>query len=121
MNDIPTAAAWKATNLLCLIRESRHFLSKWNRQLKEGLSCHKRDCMDMAGKLPIAVKALEIGLSPDHLVIDTAQAGGLHGRSDGLIVNSSGRREAIEIKVSALSCLLLLLVTVTKECLNITL
>uniref|UniRef100_A0A7S0EZJ6 Uncharacterized protein n=1 Tax=Hanusia phi TaxID=3032 RepID=A0A7S0EZJ6_9CRYP len=43
--------------------------------------------MDLAGKLPLAVKALSIGVSVDELLIDVAQAGGLHGKSDGSIVH----------------------------------
>jgi hypothetical protein len=32
-----------------------------------------RDALDLAGKLPLALKALEIGLRPEQLLLDSAQ------------------------------------------------
>ncbi|EKX33277.1 hypothetical protein GUITHDRAFT_120541 [Guillardia theta CCMP2712] len=67
------------------------------------------------GKLPLALKALSIGIPADQLLIDVAQAGGLHGKSDGCIivgpqrqVSGSSRgeplplcREPLEVKSSS--------------------
>jgi len=58
--------------------------------------------MDMAGKLPLALKALDAGISPQELLVDSAQAGGLHSRGDGSLVASDGRAEGIEIKGAGL-------------------
>ena len=55
--------------------------------------------MDMAGKLPLSLKALAIGLGAHDLVVDAAQAGGLLGKSDGMLRGPSGELEAVEIKV----------------------
>jgi len=57
-----------------------------NRKLLEGVPRNSRDALDLAGKLPLAVKALSIDVSVDELLIDVAHAGGLHGKSDGGIV-----------------------------------
>ena len=55
--------------------------------------------MGMAGKLPSSLKALDAGISPDELLVDVAQAGGLHGRGDGLLRAADGSLQQLEIKV----------------------
>lgn len=57
-----------------------------------------RDDLDLAGKLPLCLKALKLGLDPSHLMIDCAQAGGVYGRSDGCIVKPDGVVQTIEMK-----------------------
>ena len=44
-----------------------------------------RDALDLAGKLPLALKANAIGIPANELNIDPAQAGGLLGKFDALV------------------------------------
>ena len=89
----------QSTNLLRLLAHNQQYLAQWSDRLTSGLQQHRRDCMDMAGKLPLSLKALAIGLDADDLVVDAAQAGGLLGKSDGMLRSASGQFEAVEIKV----------------------
>ena len=89
-------------NLLSPTSGGRGWLHAWDKKMRKGLPRHSRDCMDMAGKLPLALKALDAGISPQELLIDCAQAGGLHGRGDGSLVGNDGRAEGIEIKGAGL-------------------
>eukprot|EP00283_Hemiselmis_rufescens_P027141 CAMPEP_0173468800 /NCGR_PEP_ID=MMETSP1357-20121228/77035_1 /TAXON_ID=77926 /ORGANISM="Hemiselmis rufescens, Strain PCC563" /LENGTH=386 /DNA_ID=CAMNT_0014437023 /DNA_START=227 /DNA_END=1385 /DNA_ORIENTATION=+ len=95
------AEALQATNLLNITRDVS-WLRKWDKKMVKGLPRHSRDCMDMAGKLPLALKALDTGISPQELLVDCAQAGGLHGRGNGSLVASDGCAEGIEIKGAGL-------------------
>lgn len=87
-------------NILKLVdsADGPRFLAKWDRRLKGGLLDNRRGCLDMAGKLPLCLKALHAGISADELLVDVAQAGGLHGRSDGMLRAADGRLEPLEIK-----------------------
>ncbi len=98
------ANALQATNLLHLLSRAHDgsWVRRWNKKMRKGLPQHNRDCMDMAGKLPLALKALDAGISPQELLVDCAQAGGLHGRGDGSLVASDGRAEGIEVKGAGL-------------------
>ena len=65
---------------MLLFERSPRYLRYWSGRLSSGLHKHQRDCMDMAGKLPICLKALDIGLGEQDLIVDAAQAGGLLGK-----------------------------------------
>ena len=55
--------------------------------------------MDLAGKLPLTVKAVAMGIAPHELIIDPAQAGGLLGKFDAAVCRASGAaNEGVEIK-----------------------
>ena len=79
------------------------FLARWDTKLMK-IYCkgigNRRDCMDMLGKLPLALKALDAGIAADKLLVDVAQAGGLFEASDGMLRAADGRLEPLEIKVS---------------------
>ena len=85
------------TNLLVLI-QSNSFCQKANAELKgkPGKSQLGRNALDLAGKGPLAavLKHALSGSAADVLV-DSAQAGGLFGRSDGFI---RSQREFMEVK-----------------------
>jgi hypothetical protein len=66
------------------------FLDLWDRRLQDRLIKNNRDCLDMAGKLTLSLKALDAGITADELLVDVAQAGGLHGRGDGMVQRCSG-------------------------------
>ena len=66
--------------------------------MAEGVPRGRRDCLDLAGKLPLCLKALEIGIDPSLLMIDAAQAGGVYGGGDGCVVARDGSIESIEVK-----------------------
>ena len=58
-----------------------------------------RDALDNAGKAPLAVKALAMGIAPHELIIDPAQAGGLLGKLDAAVYRALGDApEGDEIK-----------------------
>ena len=63
-------------NLLQLIQIDT-YLTQLNKQLRVGVPRNARDALDMAGKLPLALKAQSIGVPLHELNIDPAQAGGL--------------------------------------------
>mmetsp|Transcript_18285 Transcript_18285/g.43908 ORF Transcript_18285/g.43908 Transcript_18285/m.43908 type:complete len:562 (-) Transcript_18285:24-1709(-) len=90
--------AMQSTNMLRLISESSSFLSFWAPRMLEGVPKGKRDCLDLAGKLPLCLRALDIGIDPSTLLIDVAQAGGVYGGGDGCLVRNRGAVEPIEIK-----------------------
>ena len=51
---IANSSALQASNLLQLatnVAEGGRFVENWNRLLQRGLKFHRRDCMDMAGKV----------------------------------------------------------------------
>jgi len=48
--------AHRATNLVRLAA-NREFLKRWGRRLERGLAKNQRDCLDMAGKLPLSMWA----------------------------------------------------------------
>lgn len=91
-------SAMLATNMLHLVHQNPAMLSMWASRMEEGVPRGRRDCLDIAGKLPLCLKALDIGISPTRLMIDAAQAGGVYGGGDGCIVARDGSIESIEIK-----------------------
>jgi hypothetical protein len=76
-------------NILALVQNSS-YLTGLNVQLLAGVPRNARDALDMAGKLPLALKANAIGIPPHELNIDPAQAGGLLGKFDATISGSGG-------------------------------
>ena len=76
-------------NILALVQNSS-YLTGLNAQLLAGVPGNARDALDMAGKLPLALKANAIGIPPHELIIDPAQAGGLLGKFDATISGSGG-------------------------------
>ena len=76
-------------NILVLV-EDPSYLTGLNAQLLTGVPQNARDALDMAGKLPLALKANAIGIPPHELNIDPAQAGGLLGKFDAIISASGG-------------------------------
>jgi len=76
-------------NILTLVQNSS-YLTGLNAQLLAGVPGNARDALDMAGKLPLALKANAIGIPPHELNIDPAQAGGLLGKFDATISGSGG-------------------------------
>ena len=78
------AAAIAGSNLLVLVQDGG-YLASLNAQLRAGVSSNRRDALDLAGKLPLAIKALAVGISPAELNIDPSQAGGLLGKFDAKI------------------------------------
>ena len=47
--------------------------------------------MDMLGKIPLALKALDAGITADELLVDVAQARGLFEMNDGMLLAADGR------------------------------
>lgn len=90
--------AMQATNMLHLVRQNPRFLRFWASSMLEGVPRGRRDCLDLAGKLPLCLRALEIGIDPSSLMIDIAQAGGVYGGGDGCILSQGGALEPIEVK-----------------------
>ena len=88
----PLARVIDANNLLQLIQIDT-YLAQLNKQLRVGVPRNARDALDMAGKLPLALKAHSIGIPLHELNIDPAQAGGLLGKFDALV-----RRSGADIK-----------------------
>ena len=86
-------------NILALVQNSS-YLTGLNAQLLAGVPGNARDALDMAGKLPLALKANAIGIPPHELNIDPAQAGGLLGKFDATISGSGGFQELQELAVS---------------------
>ena len=93
----PLTRVIDANNLLQLIQIDT-YLAQLNKQLRVGVPRNARDALDMAGKLPLALKAHSIGIPLHELNIDPAQAGGLLGKFDALV-----GRSGAEIK-GARSC-----------------
>ena len=83
------ARAIADVNILALVQNSS-YLTGLNAQLLAGVPRNARDALDMAGKLPLALKANAIGIPPHELNIDPAQAGGLLGKFDATISGSGG-------------------------------
>jgi hypothetical protein len=92
-------------NILALVQNSS-YLTGLNAQLLAGVPRNARDALDMAGKLPLALKANAIGIPPHELNIDPAQAGGLLGKFDAIISGSGGVPGAggVEIKGARSRC-----------------
>jgi hypothetical protein len=82
------AAAIAGSNLLVLAQDDG-YLASLNAQLRAGVASNRRDALDLAGKLPLAIKALAVGISPAELNIDPSQAGGLLGKFDAKITRSA--------------------------------
>jgi hypothetical protein len=91
-------AAMQATNLLHLAHQNPALLRMWADRMVEGVPRGRRDCLDLAGKLPLCWKALDAGIDSSMLMIDCAQAGGVYGGGDGSLVGKHGSLEPIEIK-----------------------
>ena len=72
------------SNILALVHIPS-YLTGLNAQLLAGVPRNARDALDMAGKLPLALKANAIGIPPHELNIDPAQARGLRGRFDAIL------------------------------------
>jgi hypothetical protein len=77
------------SNILALVRIPS-YLAGLNAQLLAGVPRNARDALDLAGKLPLALKANAIGIPPHELNIDPAQAGGLLGKFDAIIRGAAG-------------------------------
>jgi hypothetical protein len=91
-------------NILTLVQNSS-YLTGLNAQLLAGVPRNARNELDMAGKLPLMLKANAIGIPPHELKIDPAQAGGLLSKFDATISRSGGAPGAagvggVEIKGS---------------------
>lgn len=93
-------SAMAATNLLSLASRNPELVRGWAARMLTGVPKGSRDDLDLAGKLPLCFKALQIGIDPSQLMVDCAQAGGVYGRNDGCIVKSSLPVEPIEVKGS---------------------
>ena len=92
------AAALAASNLLHLL-QCQVYRNQLNAQLCAGVRSNKRDALDLAGKLPLTVKAVAMGIAPHELIIDPAQAGGLLGKFDAAVCRASGAaNEGVEVK-----------------------
>ena len=90
------AAAIAGSNLLVLVQDGG-CLASLNAQLRAGVSSNRRDALDLAGKLPLAIKALAVGISPAELNIDPSQAGGLLGKFDAKITRVGALPPGIHI------------------------
>jgi hypothetical protein len=80
----PLGSVIAVNNLLALVLNNT-YLSSLNTQLRVGVPRNARDALDLAGKLPLALKANAIGIPANELNIDPAQAGGLLGKFDALV------------------------------------
>lgn len=90
-----------ATNLLSLALRNPALLKSWAVRMVTGVPRGSRDDLDLAGKLPLCLKALQIGIDPKQLMIDCAQAGGVYGRNDGCVAKvANSQVEPLEIKGS---------------------
>jgi hypothetical protein len=91
-------------NMLALVHVSS-YLTGLKQQLLVGVPRNARDALDLAGKLPLALKAIAIGIPPHELNIDPAN-GGLLGKFDAIIRGAGGaggvgradREMGVEIK-----------------------
>ena len=90
--------AMAATNLLNLVSLNPALIKRWTDRMILGVPRGSRDDLDLAGKLPLCLKALQIGIDPAKFMIDCAQAGGVYGRNDGCIVSQNEQVEPIEVK-----------------------
>jgi hypothetical protein len=90
--------AMQSTNMMHLVRQNPPLLHFWADSMLEGVPKGRRDCLDLAGKLPLCLRALKIGIDPSSLMVDAAQAGGVYGGGDGCILGPGGILESIEIK-----------------------
>ena len=75
-------------NMLALVHNSS-YLTGINQQLLVGVPRNARDALALAGKLPLALKAIAIGIPPHELIIDPAN-GGLIGKFDAVIRGAGG-------------------------------
>jgi hypothetical protein len=75
-------------NMLALVHVSS-YLTGINQQLLVGVPRNARDALALAGKLPLALKAIAIGIPPHELIIDPAN-GGLIGKFDAVIRGAGG-------------------------------
>jgi len=95
------AAAIAGSNLLLLAQDCA-YLAQVNAQLLADVPYNRRDALDLAGKLPLAIKALSVGIPLAELNIDPSQAGGLLGKFDAMITRVALGRPAshggVEIK-----------------------
>jgi len=90
--------ALQANNVMRLL-EHAWFRAECDHTLRTRLALHCRDCFDLVSKYLLALKARDIGIPEDQLIIDIAQAGGVCRDSDGgVIVN--GLFHGIEVKGS---------------------
>ena len=71
-----------------------------NAEMRMDVRSNKRDALDRAGKVPMAIKALQMGISLGDFHIDPAQAGGLLGKFDAAVGGgaSGAASEGVEIK-----------------------
>jgi hypothetical protein len=81
------ARAIADSNILALVH-TPSYLTVLNAQLRTGVPRNARDALDLAGNLPLALKANAIGIPPYELNIDPAQAQGLLGKFDSIISGS---------------------------------
>ena len=71
------------------------FRCQVQRYLQEGVVMCKRNLLDLASKVPFALKMMSLGLSAQDLWVDFSFAGGMYGTDDGMICCL---REMIELK-----------------------
>jgi hypothetical protein len=82
-------------NILSLWPDSAGFRQQVKTTLQTGVSCQRRNALDLAGKVPLSLKLLSLGVNNAELLVDFAQAGGLYGTDDGFIYSL---KEFLEIK-----------------------
>jgi hypothetical protein len=99
LSSVYDIGAMGATNLLSLASRNPALLKGWAQRMVTGVPRGSRDDLDLAGKLPLCLKALQIGLDPKQFMIDCAQAGGVYGRNDGCVAKLN-QVEPIEVKGS---------------------
>jgi hypothetical protein len=83
-------------NMLELVHVSS-YMTGLKQQLLVGVPRNARDVLDLAGKLPLALKAIAIGIPPHELNIDPAN-GGLIGKFDAIIRGAGDRWMGVDIK-----------------------
>jgi hypothetical protein len=85
---VGNAVARTARNLMQLLQDPT-FCAQTNEQLCKDVSLKERVALDLAGKVPLALKAMTMGILPHELNIDPALAGGLLGKFDAVVKGSS--------------------------------
>jgi hypothetical protein len=94
----------QGTNMLHLLdiarngEQARVYYAHLVSRIPRGILMRDRDCFDLSSKFIFALKALQVGLTTDDILVDSAQAGGLYGRADGLLRNPVGCFDPLELK-----------------------
>ena len=102
----PLARVIDANNLLQLIQIDT-YLAQLNKQLRVGVPRNARDALDMAGKLPLALKAHSIGIPLHELNIEARAAAVVTGRTRAaaVVTGRSNSRGCGRGLPSSTSCL----------------